>query len=48
MSKKSPTNKEYEINENAFLVSKTDTKGITTYCNEPFMNASKQREDSSV
>ena len=39
MSKKSPTNKEYEINENAFLVSKTDTKGIITYCNEPFMNA---------
>ncbi|MDL0088121.1 PAS domain-containing protein [Campylobacter gastrosuis] len=30
--------KEYFVNDDDFLVSKTDTKGIITYCNEPFIN----------
>lgn len=30
--------KEYLVNDDEFLVSKTDTKGIITYCNEPFIN----------
>lgn len=28
---------EKQIKENSFLVSKTDTRGIITYCNEPFI-----------
>ncbi len=39
MAKATPTNIEFELNSNDFLVSKTDTKGIITYCNEPFMEA---------
>ena len=31
-----PIEREYGVDENAFLVSKTDTKGRITYCNEPF------------
>ena len=30
--------KEFSVDENAFLVSKTDPKGRITYCNEPFLN----------
>lgn len=30
--------KEYLVNDDEFLVSKTDTKGVITYCNEPFIN----------
>ena len=33
-----PIEREYGVDENAFLVSKTDTKGRITYCNEPFLN----------
>ena len=32
------TNKEIKLNENDFIVSKTDVKGKITYCNEIFMN----------
>lgn len=39
MAKATPTNIEFELNSNDFLVSKTDTKGIITYCNEAFMEA---------
>ena len=37
MHKTSPTTKEYEVKSDAFLVSKTDTKGRITYCNPPFI-----------
>ena len=33
-----PIEKEFSVDENAFLVSKTDPKGRITYCNEPFLN----------
>jgi len=32
-----PTNKETKMAKNDFIVSKTDAKGIITYCNEIFM-----------
>jgi PAS domain S-box-containing protein len=32
-----PTNKEHAVSADAFLVSKTDTHGKITYCNEPFL-----------
>jgi PAS domain S-box-containing protein len=38
MHKTSPTTKEYEVKSDAFLVSKTDTKGRITYCNPPFID----------
>lgn len=38
MQKISPTTKEYEVKSDAFLVSKTDTKGKITYCNPPFID----------
>ncbi|MBE3022711.1 PAS domain-containing protein [Campylobacter sp. 7477a] len=40
------TNNEHEVDVNAFLVSKTDTKGKITYCNEPFLEivGAKQKE----
>ncbi len=44
MAKATPTNIEFELNSNDFLVSKTDSKGIITYCNEPFMKAAGAEE----
>ena len=37
MQKPIPNNKEHSVNADAFLVSKTDTQGKITYCNEPFI-----------
>jgi PAS domain S-box-containing protein len=37
MQKPIPTNKEHNVGADAFLVSKTDTHGKITYCNEPFI-----------
>lgn len=37
MQKPTPTNKEYSVKADAFLVSKTDPKGRITYCNPPFI-----------
>lgn len=37
-TKITPTNKEIVMNANDFIVSKTNTKGIITYCNEIFMD----------
>ena len=39
-------NKEYKVEESAFLVSKTDLNGRITYCNEPFLKivGAKQHE----
>ncbi len=44
MSKATPTNIEFELSEQDFLVSKTDKRGIITYCNEPFMKAAGGEE----
>ncbi|MFK5881611.1 MAG: PAS domain-containing protein [Sulfurospirillum sp.] len=44
MSKVTPTNIEFELSEQGFLVSKTDRKGVITYCNEPFMKAAGAQE----
>ncbi|MCK9256770.1 MAG: PAS domain-containing protein [Sulfurospirillaceae bacterium] len=37
MKKTSPTNVERQVKSDAFLVSKTDTKGRIVYCNLPFI-----------
>jgi len=37
MQKIVPTSKEHDVKIDAFLVSKTDTKGHITYCNQPFL-----------
>lgn len=37
MQKPIPNNKEHAVSADAFLVSKTDTQGKITYCNEPFI-----------
>ena len=37
MQKPVPSGKEHNVNPDAFLVSKTDTHGKITYCNEPFV-----------
>lgn len=39
-----PTNVEKVMRENDFIVSKTDTKGIITYCNRIFMEFAKYTE----
>ena len=36
---KNITNKEYVLNDEEFIVSKTDTKGFITYCNRVFVKA---------
>lgn len=40
-----PTNDEKVMGENDFIVSKTDTKGIITYCNQIFMDMAGYNED---
>jgi PAS domain S-box-containing protein len=45
MNKPSPTNKEYVVKSDAFLVSKTDIKGNITYCNPPFMEIAGYKEE---
>ena len=37
MKKTSPTNVERQVKSDAFLVSKTDTKGRIIYCNLPYI-----------
>ena len=37
MQKPVPNHKEHSVSADAFLVSKTDTHGKITYCNEPFI-----------
>ena len=43
-----PTNKETVLNENDFIVSKTNTKGIITYCNQIFMEMAGYDEDELI
>lgn len=40
-----PSNKEIKMNDNDFIVSKTDAKGIITYCNEIFMEMASYSEN---
>jgi PAS domain S-box-containing protein len=43
-----PTSVEKVMRENDFIVSKTDTKGIITYCNEIFMEFAKYSNSELV
>ncbi len=45
MSKQIPTNNEVNFPENCIIVSKTDTKGKITYCNELFIEMSGYSEE---
>ena len=40
-----PIEKEKKMAENDFIVSKTDTKGIITYCNRIFMDMAEYKEE---
>lgn len=40
-----PTMHEIKMNDNDFIVSKTDAKGIITYCNEIFMEMASYSEE---
>lgn len=44
-NKITPTNEEKILGENDFIVSKTDKKGIITYCNEIFMDMAEYTEE---
>ena len=44
MSAPMPNNRERIMQEDDFIVSKTDTKGRITYCNEIFMDMAQMRE----
>jgi PAS domain S-box-containing protein len=44
-AKPSPTQREIILDENDFIVSKTDRKGKITYCNEIFIRISGYEED---
>jgi PAS domain S-box-containing protein len=43
-----PTNNETKMGENDFIVSKTDAKGIITYCNEIFMDLAGYEEKQLI
>jgi len=43
-----PTNVEKKLNSEDFIVSKTDSKGIITYCNEIFINISGYSEHELI
>ena len=43
-----PNNTEKFMKDNDFIVSKTDTKGIITYCNEIFMEMAKYHENELI
>ncbi|MBT3281142.1 MAG: PAS domain-containing protein [Campylobacteraceae bacterium] len=43
-----PTNEEKIMDQNDFIVSKTDTKGIITYCNQIFMDMAGYKEDELI
>jgi len=45
MTRPSVTNKELKMKSDEFIVSKTDTKGKITYCNEIFMKMAGYEED---
>ena len=43
-----PTNVEQKMREEDFIVSKTDTKGVITYCNRIFMEFAKYQEHELI
>ncbi len=43
-----PTQNETVLHEGDFIVSKTDTKGIITYCNQIFMDMAKYEESELI
>ena len=43
-----PTNKEIVMDENDFIVSKTNTKGVLTYCNEIFIEMAGYEESELI
>ena len=43
-----PNNNEKQLNKNDFIVSKTNTKGIITYCNEIFMKMVEYSEEELI
>ncbi len=43
-----PTNEEKVLNQNDFIVSKTNTKGIITYCNQIFMDMAQYTESELI
>ena len=43
-----PTNNEMKMGENDFIVSKTNSKGIITYCNEIFMTMAGYEEKELI
>jgi PAS domain S-box-containing protein len=47
-NKITPTNAEKVLGDNDFIVSKTDTKGIITYCNQIFMEMAEYKESELV
>ncbi|MFK5893230.1 MAG: PAS domain-containing protein [Pseudomonadota bacterium] len=47
-SKITPTNIETKLNDNDFIVSKTNSKGIITYCNQIFIQMSGYSEQELI
>jgi len=43
-----PNNNEKELDKNDFIVSKTDTRGIITYCNQIFMEMAEYEEKELI
>jgi PAS domain S-box-containing protein len=48
MSTVIPNNNEVIMNDNDFIVSKTDTKGYITYCNRIFIKMAKYKESELI
>lgn len=46
--KVTPTNVEVKMNEKDLIVSKTDTRGVITYCNDIFMLLAKYKESDLI
>ena len=47
-TKPTPTNEEKQLNKNDFIVSKTNTKGIITYCNQIFIDMAQYTEEELI
>lgn len=47
-NKINPTNQELTFSEDQILVSKTDTEGVITYCNDEFLNVSRYKESELI
>ncbi len=48
MKKPQPTNNEYNLKPNDFIISKTDLKGKITYCNQIFIQLAKYSEEELI